>query len=94
MYEYLERDMPLIKEENITHVKYEDFIQEPLETIDRIYEELSLELDDEYRNNIKDYSEAQKRDYKVNVHNISPEVIELVNHYMEDYREKFGYEKL
>ena len=94
MYEYLERDMPLIKEENITHVKYEDFIQEPLETIDRIYEELSLELDDEYRNNIKDYSEAQKRDYKTNVHNISPEVIELVNQYMEDYREKFGYEKL
>jgi len=94
LYEYLERDIKLIPEGNIVHVKYEEFIEEPMKHIDRIYSELGLELKEEYRENMRKYAETQKREYKTNVHKITDDVIERVNKYLSDYRDHWGYEKL
>jgi len=94
LYEYLERDIKLIPEGNIVHVKYEEFIEDPMKHIDRIYSELGLELKEEYRENMRKYAETQRREYKPNVHKITDDVIERVNKYWSDYRDHWGYEKL
>ena len=94
LYEHLERDIKLIPEGNIVHLKYEEFIEEPMKHIDRIYSELGLELKEEYRENMRKYAETQKREYKPNKHGITDDVIERVNKYWSNYRDHWGYEKL
>ncbi|MHA1303199.1 MAG: sulfotransferase family protein [Candidatus Heimdallarchaeaceae archaeon] len=94
LYEHLERDLSLIPEGNIVHIKYEEYIQEPMEHIDRIYSELGLELKPEYREHMRQYAETQKREYKPNKHRITDDVIRRVNEYWDSYRENWGYEKL
>ncbi|MHA1873366.1 MAG: sulfotransferase family protein [Candidatus Heimdallarchaeaceae archaeon] len=94
LYEHLERDIKLIPKGNIVHLKYEEFIEEPMKHIDRIYSELGLELKEEYRENMRKYAETQKREYKPNKHRITDDVIERVNKYWSDYRDHWGYEKL
>ena len=94
LYECHERDLHLIPEERIVHVKYEDFIKEPAEMMEYIYKKLKLEGWDEYKENIIAYAESQKREYVPNTHTIDNDVIIRVNKYWDEYREKYGYEKL
>ena len=43
---------------------------------------------------MRQYAESQKRDYVPNVHNIDDESIKNVNEHWDEYRNKYGYEKL
>lgn len=94
LYECHERDLDLIPKENIVHVKYEEFIEKPSETMEHIYKTLKLDGWDEYKDNIIAYAESQKRDYKPNDHVTDDDVINRVNKHWDEYREKYGYEKL
>ncbi len=93
LYEHLERDLSLIPENRIVHVKYEDFVEQPMETIEKIYKTLNLDNFEEYKTDFQKYVDSQKG-YKPNKHHISDEVILKVNQFWTDMRQKYGYEKL
>jgi hypothetical protein len=94
LYEYLDKDLHLIPEDRIIHVKYEDFIQTPSENMEKIYKHLKIDGWDEYKDDIIQYAKSQKRDYVPNIHNIDDEAIKNVNEHWNKYREKYGYERL
>jgi hypothetical protein len=94
LYEYHDRDLDLIPKENIFHLKYEEFIKNPAEMMEEIYNYLKLDGWDEYKEHMIAYAESQKRDYVPNSHNTDDDVIRRVNEHWDEYREKYGYERL
>ncbi len=94
LYECHERDLHLIPKENIFHVKYEEFIKQPAEMMERIYKELKIDGWEEYKEHMIAYAESQKREYVPNNHVTDDDVIRRVNEHWDDYRERYGYEKL
>ena len=93
MYHKLHQDRQLIPEGNITDVRYEDFIKEPMKTVERIYSELKLENFEKYKENFQKYADAQAN-FQVNKHIISNEIINKVNEHWSFMLEEYGYEKL
>ena len=94
LYECQDRDLHLVPEDRIYHLKYEDFIKNPSEKMAEIYGHLKLDGWDQYKDDITAYAESQRRDYVPNIHNTDNDVIRKVNEYWDEYREKYGYEKL
>jgi len=94
LYECHDRDLHLIPEENIVHVKYEEFIKNPSKMMEHIYSYLKLDGWDEYKDNMIAYAESQRREYVPNNHITDKDVIRRVNEHWDEYREKYGYEKL
>ncbi len=94
LYEYQDRDLHLIPEDRIFHIKYEEFIENPSEKMEEMYKYLKLDGWEEYKENIIAYAESQKRDYVPNVHKTDDDVIRRVNGNWDEYRKKYGYEKL
>ncbi len=94
LYEYQDRDLHLIPEDRIFHIKYEEFIENPSEKMEEMYKYLKLDGWEEYKDDIIAYAESQKRDYVPNVHKTDDDVIRRVNGNWDEYREKYGYEKL
>ena len=86
--------MHLIPKDRIVHVKYEDFIQEPMVHMERIYKDLNLRGWEDHKEDMRQYAESQKRDFKPGKHNTDDDVIRRVNDHWDEYREKYGYEKL
>ena len=94
LYECHDRDLELIPQDRIVHVKYEEFVENPSKMMEHIYSYLKLEGWDEYKENMLAYAESQKREYIPNTHNTNDDVIRRVNEHWDEYREKYGYKKL
>jgi hypothetical protein len=94
LYERLERDLHLIPRDRIVHSKYEDFIENPTESLENIYKNLNIDGWDESKKDIIAYAESQKSEYKPNMHNTDDDVIQRVNEYWDKMRQDYGYEKL
>ncbi|MCE7739315.1 MAG: sulfotransferase [Candidatus Heimdallarchaeota archaeon] len=94
LYEYQDKDLHLIPEDRIFHMKYEEFIKNPSEKMAEMYKHLKIDGWDEYKDDIIAYAESQRRDYVPNVHKTDDEVIRRVNGNWNEYRKKYGYEKL
>ena len=94
LYECQDRDLHLIPEDRIYHSKYEDFIKNPSEKMEEMYRHLKLDGWEEHKDGILAYAESQRRDYVPNTHTTDDDVIRRVNEHWDEYREKYGYEKL
>ncbi|MHA1953080.1 MAG: sulfotransferase family protein [Candidatus Heimdallarchaeaceae archaeon] len=94
LYEYQNKDLHLIPEDRIVHIKYEEFIQTPAETMEKVYKELNISGWEEYKDGMIKYAESQKREYVPNKHKIDSDTIRKVNENWKDYMEQYGYEKL
>lgn len=68
MYESYFDNIQLIPKGNFVDISYEDLIAEPSSTIEKIYEELNLDLSKTTSNDIKSYLNTHKN-YKRNVYN-------------------------
>lgn len=89
--EYQTINDPEIKK-NIIEVRFEDFIEKPLETIQEIYKEFDAELSPEITERIK----AQLKEYKGHKpgdYSLPPDVVSLVNENLSSYLESREYEK-
>ena len=93
MYELWEQDKHLIPSENLVEIRYEEFIQQPMEIMERIYGQLNLNGIDQTRPAFQAHVDAQ-REYVANKHNVDDEVIRKVNDYMVEYIRNFNYEML
>ncbi len=93
MYHKLNQDSKLIPKGNIVDVQYEELIKKPLETIERIYNDLKLDGFEDYRDSIQRYADSQIT-FEVNKHIISDEIIKIVNEHWNFMLEEYEYEKL
>jgi len=93
MYEKFDRDRHLIPEGNLIDVRYEDFIQDPMGHMDRIYATLQLEGYEEARPFLQEYADSQ-RDYQANRHILSADSVKKVNAYWGHIIDRFGYPEI
>jgi hypothetical protein len=84
------RDKHLIPGEQLVEVRFEEFEEQPLAELERIYEHLKLDGFDAAVVNFKNYLHAQKN-YQKNKYILSTKEIEkILLHWSEDIRER-GY---
>jgi hypothetical protein len=93
MYRKYEEQKHLIPEGHPVEIKYEDFIQKPMEHIEHIYRELDLEGFEEARPFMQEHVESQ-RSYRPNKHKIGKNIVGSVNREWSHIVEMLGYEKM
>lgn len=77
----------------LTEIRYEDFAQAPVETLESVYADLAIEGFETSRPALEEHV-AQKASYKRNKHDpIPPDHISLINQHWSRAFEQFGYEK-
>jgi hypothetical protein len=92
-FSHFEKTQALIPPENFYLLKYEEFIKDPIRYIEQIYNKFGLSGFKEVKPIFQKYLEA-KRNYKSNNHMITPEIVDIVDTYWNDYRIKHGYERI
>jgi hypothetical protein len=93
LFSALDRDRHLIPNRNLVEVRYEDFIRNPMEDMERIYQQLDLKGFAEYRDAMAAHVHRQ-HSYRPNVHVLSKDVIRKVNRHWGHIVERLGYELL
>jgi hypothetical protein len=93
MYEKFDRDRQLIPEGNLVEVRYEDFVQDPMSHIERIYADLDIDGYEQAEPHIRTYVDTQKR-YKPNRHVLGADAIRRVNAHWGHIVDRFGYQRL
>lgn len=93
MIHKLDEGKKLIPEGNYMDIKYEDFIQDPMPFMERIYKQFKLDGWEEARPAFQAHYDSQAT-YKTNNFRIANEVIKTVNEYWDFIVEKQGYEPL
>ncbi len=74
-------------------IKYEDFVENQEEYLEKIYKRLGIKNYDKAYPYFKEYMDSMK-DYKTNQYDYAPELIEKVNERLGFYFERYGYEMI
>lgn len=88
---YLE-EKKLIPAGNLVEIKYEDFVKEPIKTLEEVYKKLELEGFEEAQPAFKKFVERYK-DYKPYTYEIDESIKKKIYKEWEFAFKKFGYEK-
>lgn len=88
--QYLE-DKKLIPEGNLIEIRYEDFVKEPVKTLEDVYQTLGLDGFDEAKPKFESYI-AGLGNYKTNTFNMTPQLKKKINDNLKYFVEYFGYE--
>jgi omega-hydroxy-beta-dihydromenaquinone-9 sulfotransferase len=92
MYEVFERDRKLLGPSQFCEVHYEELVQRPVQTMQRIYQELQLGDFSQALPAVENYMLGQK-DYKTNRYPITPEIRDQIARRWAPYIDKYGYGK-
>ncbi len=92
-YAAFQQAKDLIPPKNFYLLKYEVFISNPLYYIEEIYERFGLDDFEEVKPILQEYLNA-KKDYKANTFKITPQIIQIVNKELDDYRINYGYDRM
>lgn len=74
-------------------IKYEDFVENQEEYLEKIYKQLGIKNYDKAYPYFKEYMDSMKG-YKTNQYDYAPELIEKVNERLGFYFERYGYEMI
>jgi hypothetical protein len=91
MYKKYFKERSLIPEGNLVEIQYEDFIQNPLENVERIYTTLGLKDFKASKKMFSKYAGSQKY-FKASNYTIEPAVKEKLNNKWKFVFDEFGYE--
>ena len=86
------KDRRLIPDGNLAETKYEDFIQNPVQELKKIYATLNLDAFNKSEKFLKKYIESQKN-FKVSCYKMDDAVKEKIYKRWKFTFEKFGYEQ-
>ncbi len=89
MMELFDQDIEL--NENVVHVKFEEFEKTPLDSLKRIYHDLEMESFESDRPFFESYLKSQKG-YRKNKYSISRREYDLVTDRWQVYLERWNYE--
>ena len=90
MYEVFERDRGLIPAGQFSEVRYEDLVAQPIQEMQRIYEELKLGGFEEVLPRLNTYF-AEKADYKTNRYQLPPELAAEISRRWASFFQRYGY---
>lgn len=93
MYASFEAARAQVPEGNLIDVHYEELIAEPEGTLEKIYQHLELGDFETIRSRVVERF-ASDREYKVNEHNIDPELEREVLSHWGSYAERYGYSRV
>jgi hypothetical protein len=93
IYVKYSKEISLIPKENFINISYDEFLKNPLSTIEKIHRGLKLEGFQEHKQDFQDFIKEQE-DYKPNTHQITDEVIKEVNSKCQYAFELFGYQMI
>jgi hypothetical protein len=93
MHQQLERTKPLVNSENFYEIRYEDFIEDPLTQIERLYSSLQLEDFESLRPLIQRYF-LERKTYQTNRYSLDQVSIQKINQHWGTIIKKQGYELL
>ncbi|NIA09925.1 MAG: sulfotransferase [Nitrospiraceae bacterium] len=91
MYEKFFRERHMIKDENYVEIRYEDFVKEPLKTLEHIYKSVNLPGFEKSEGRFKDYI-ASQRNYKPNNHPMNREIKDRIYSHWHDTIDRWEYE--
>jgi hypothetical protein len=91
MYKKYFEERTLIPKGNLVEIKYEDFIQNPLENVEKIYSTLGLKDFEASKKSFSDYATSQKF-FKASNYNVEPVVKDKINNKWKFVFDEFGYE--
>jgi len=91
MYDKFFKEKHMIKEENYVEIKYEDFVKQPMKTLEHIYSSLKLPYFEKSRGRFRRYIKSQK-DYKPNSHPMDKKLKEKIYYHWHDTIDRWGYE--
>jgi hypothetical protein len=92
MYDVFEHDRSLIPQGQLSEVRYEDLVAQPIEQMERIYRELDLGEFEQVRGKMAAYF-AAKADYKTNRYQLPSELAAEVARRWAGYFDRYGYSK-
>lgn len=90
MYRGFERQRSLLEPDQLCDVRYEDLVRDPLGETRLVYEKLDLGDFDAVRPKLEEYVKQQKN-YRVNQHDLDPELARQVAERWAGYFERYGY---
>ena len=90
MYEVFERDKHLIPPGQLSEIRYEDLVADPVERMHAIYDQLGLGGFDEVKPAMQAYF-AEKADYQTNRYQLSPELRAEIDRRWGVYARQYGY---
>jgi len=91
MYKRYFETRSLIPKGNLVEIKYEDFIQNPLENVEKIYTTLGLKDFEASKKIFSDYASSQKF-FKASDYNVEPDIKDKINKKWKFVFDEFGYE--
>jgi len=91
MYQAFHQQREQVESSRLIDVRYEDLVQDPVETLRRIYETLRLSEFDSVQPTIEQWVASEHQSYKRNRHQLSAEQEKLIRTHWYDYFERYGY---
>jgi len=92
MYKKYLKERDRIPKGNLVEVQYEDFIQHPLENVEKIYTTLGLKNFEASKKLFSEYATSQKF-FKASSYDVDPAVKEKLSHKWGFVFDAFGYER-
>jgi len=93
MFHRFFKEKKLIPPGNLIEIKYEDFVQNPLQGLEQIYSSLNLQGFESAKKNFQQYIAAQKN-YQRNVHSLNEELEQEIATRWKFTLERWGYSRL
>ena len=89
MYDAFFDDLPLLREGSFSEISYDQLVASPVETLEKIYEDLRLDGFEEQRERFVAFADTQKK-YKKNQFEIAPEIKETIARRWKKYIDRYG----
>lgn len=93
LYDQYNKDKEMIPEGNLIEIRYEDFVKAPIDVLEQVYGELSLEGFEEARPQFESYIESLG-DYKTNNFVLREDLKEKINTKLGRFVDQFGYQRM
>ncbi len=91
MYKKYFEERSLIPKGNLVEIKYEDFIQNPLQNVEKIYTTLGLKGFEKSKKMFSEYAISQKY-FKASNYTVEPDIKDKIDKKWKFVFDKFGYE--
>ena len=91
MYGAFDRDRVALEPNRLIDVRYEDLTASPVDTMQKIYEQLRLSDFETVRPSIQQWAETEHKSYQTNKHQLSAEHEALIKEQWGNYFERYGY---
>ncbi len=91
MYRGFNRQREKIVPSQLCEIRYEDLVRDPVGQVRTIYEKLELGDFEQVRPQLEAYA-GQQKDYKVNRHDLEPELRSEIRRRWSEYFTRYGYE--